>query len=220
MTVLDIGTGNAIVIQTREHSLIYDFGPGNRSGFSIGEWVIQPYLKHQQIDQVDKIIISHNDQDHSGGLYAVIDDFKAVPVLSGTPESMLQRFPELSTLNDCHTARGWRWDGVDFEFLMTEQYSTRSDNNRSCVFRINVKDQHILLTGDIEKQQEQLLLDRFRTKLKASVSFAPHHGSLSSSTVEFIQAVSPEHVIFSSGYQNHWGFPQAEVVQRYQENKA
>ncbi len=215
LTVLDIGTGNAVVVQTREHSLIYDFGPGNRSGFGIGEWVIQPFLNHQSIDQVDQIIISHNDQDHSGGLHSVIDDFYKVPVLSGTPEAVRQRFPELLSIRDCHVIKPWRWDGVRFEFLMTAQDSTQSDNNRSCVLRISVNNQHFLLTGDIEQEQERVLLNNYSEKLKASVLLAPHHGSLSSSTPEFIQAVSPEHVIFSSGFLNHWGFPKAEVLDRY-----
>ncbi len=215
LTVLDIGTGNAVVVKTREHSLIYDFGPGKRSGFSIGEWVIQPYLNHRHMDQVDQIIISHNDQDHSGGLYSVINDFQHVPVLSGTPESLRLRFPELLSIRDCHVVKPWRWDGVDFEFLMTEQDRMKSDNNRSCVLRISVNKQHILLTGDIEQEQEELLLDKDRDKLKSSVLLAPHHGSLSSSTAEFIQAVAPEHVIFSSGFLNYWGFPKAEVVRRY-----
>ncbi len=215
MTVLDVGTGNAVVVQTRQHSLIYDFGPGNRSGFSIGAWVIQPYLSHQQIDQVDKIVISHNDQDHSGGLYSVIDTFKQVPIVSGTPEAVRQRFPELLSVRDCHEMHPWRWDGVDFEFLMTEQDTAESDNNRSCVLRISVNNQHILLTGDIEQEQERQLLIKHREKLKANVLLAPHHGSLSSSTTEFIQAVLPENIIFSSGFLNHWGFPKAEILDRY-----
>lgn len=215
LTVLDIGTGNAIVVQTREHSLIYDFGPGNRSGFSVGDWVIQPFLNHQGIHQVDQIIISHNDQDHLGGLYSVIEKFDQIPLISGTPEGIRQRFSALHGVRDCHAIKPWRWDGVEFEFLMTEQDTAESDNNRSCVLRINVNNRHILLTGDIEASQEQLLLKQHEEKLKSSILLAPHHGSLSSSSAQFIRAVSPEHVIFSSGYLNHWGFPKDEIIQRY-----
>jgi competence protein ComEC len=220
LTVLDVGTGNAVVLQTREHSLIYDFGPGNRSGFSVGEWVIQPFLRYQGISQVDQIIISHNDQDHSGGLYSVVKNFKQVPVLSGTPESVRQRFPELQSIRDCHDIKPWRWDGVDFEFLMTEKDTTKSDNNRSCVLRISLNDQHILLTGDIESVQERLLLNSFGEKLKADILLVPHHGSLSSSTPEFIDSVSSRHVIFSTGYLNHWRFPKPEILRRYQKTDA
>jgi competence protein ComEC len=215
LSVLDVGTGNAAVLQTRHHSLIYDFGPGNRFGYSTGEWVIQPYLNYQGIDKVDQIIISHNDQDHVGGLYSVIEDFSHSPVISGTPESLKQRFPELPLIRDCHDIEPWYWDGVEFEFLMTEQDRTESDNNRSCVLRVSVNKRQILLTGDIEASQERLLMNRYGEKLNASILLAPHHGSLSSSTPEFIQAVSPEHIIFSSGYLNHWGFPKREVLDRY-----
>ncbi len=220
ISVLDVGTGSAVVLQTRQHSLIYDFGPGNRSGYSIGEWVVQPYLNHQGVEEVDQIIISHNDQDHSGGLYSVIEDFKRIPVLSGTPAALRQGFPELLSVRDCHVIKPWYWDGVRFEFLMTEQDQDVSDNNSSCVLRISVNNKHILLTGDIEASQERLLVSRYLEKLKANVLLAPHHGSLSSSTDEFIQAVSAEHVIFSTGYLNHWGFPKDEIVGRYRKTGA
>jgi competence protein ComEC len=216
VTVLDVGTGNAIVIETQYHSLIYDFGPGNRWGYSTGDWVVMPFLREEGIQTLDSIVISHTDQDHSGGLYAVIDRVGDTPVVSGTPDSLLQNMPELKSVQNCHQKSSWRWDGVEFEFLNTHQAANESENNRSCVLRISLKDEVILLAGDIEASQEKLLLDEYPDKLPATVLLAPHHGSTTSSSEAFIRAVAPQHVIFSSGYLNRWKFPRQQIVQRYQ----
>lgn len=220
VTVLDVGTGNAVVLQTRYHSLIYDFGPGNRLGYSAGQRVVVPYLRHRGIDKVDRIVISHSDQDHAGGLYSVIDQFKDVPLYSGTVETLKQKFPQLQSIQDCYQASDWRWDGVDFEFLTTTSIDPYIENNRSCVLRISMGSQVILLMGDIESSQEQTLVNEKAHKLKAAILLAPHHGSRSSSSPEFIDAVSAGHVIFSSGYLNRWSFPKTEIVTRYQQSSA
>ena len=215
LNVLDVGTGNAIVVKTRHHALVYDFGPGNRSGYSTAAWVVEPFLQQQGVEQVDLIIISHNDQDHAGGLYALLKTYQHLPVLSGTPNSLRRSFPELSQVTDCHDRQPWYWDGVKFEFLMTGKQDSRSENNRSCVLQVSVGDHRLLLTGDIEASQEAELLARYPQQLNSEVVLAPHHGSETSSSTEFIQAVSPGHVIFSSGYLNHWRFPRPTVVNRY-----
>ncbi len=220
LAVLDVGTGNAVIIQTRHHSLVYDFGPGNRRGYSTGAWVVAPFLQHQGIHQVDQLIISHNDQDHAGGLYAIIGAFQQRPVASGTPASLRRSFPELSGVRDCHDMPPWRWDGVQFEFLTTRQDGSSSENNRSCVLRISLAGHHLLLTGDIEAEQEAALVKQYSDRLKAEVLLAPHHGSETSSSQAFVQAVAAQHVVFSAGYLNHWKFPRQAVIERYQATAA
>jgi competence protein ComEC len=89
------------------------------------------------------------------------------------------------------------------------------DNNRGCVLRISIGNQHILLTADIEKESEQRLLKEHAGELPAALLVAPHHGSKTSSTDGFISAVSPNHAVFTVGYRNRFGHPKEEVLQRY-----
>lgn len=215
VTVLDVGMGTSIVIQTLNHSLVYDFGAGNRDGYSLGEWVVLPYLLRQGISRPDRIVISHADQDHAGGYYALEDDFKGVPIYSGTPKEFAEKFPDTPTAFDCHLSEGWIWDGVSFEFVTTRPSSSASENDRSCVLKVSLGAKSILIAGDIESRQEQALLRDRAGRLVADILVAPHHGSLSSSTSDFIAAVGARHVIFTTGFLNRWGFPRTDIVERY-----
>lgn len=215
MTVLDVGMGTSIVMQTRHHSLIYDLGPGNDKGYSLGEWVVLPYLQHQGIARPERIVISHADQDHAGGFYAIRDKLDQKTVFTGTVEGIKQKFSQLGIVRNCHQTSSWMWDGVKFEFLSTIMDKTDSENNRSCVLKISLLKQTILIAGDIEKRQELKLLAVAADKLKANILVAPHHGSLTSSSAEFISAIAAEDIIFTTGFLNRWGFPRAEVKSRY-----
>lgn len=215
MSVLDVGMGTSIVVQTRHHSLVYDFGPGNREGYSLGKWVVQPFLQYHGIRHVDRVIISHADQDHLGGFYALHQQLQFGGLISGTPVDVSKRLSSRQPIHNCHRHQPWSWDGVEFEFLSADVQQDESDNNRSCVLRINTGEQVILVAGDIEASQEHRLLRHERGKLKADVLIAPHHGSLTSSSESFVQAVQPSQVIFTVGYLNRWLFPREEVLRRY-----
>jgi len=216
LTVLDVGMGTAIVVQTRHHSLVYDFGPGNKKGYSLGEWVVQPYLQHQGLTEPDRLIISHSDQDHLGGLYAIQAEFATASVFSGTPQQVRKRLPQLGPVRDCHQQPAWVWDDIRFSFLSSTSHKKRSDNNRSCVLHIQSGQKSLLISGDIEASQEAELLNIYAETLQADILVAPHHGSLTSSSAEFIQVVNPAAVIFTTGYLNRWGFPRQKVLDRYQ----
>ncbi len=146
-------------------------------------------------------MVSHGDRDHAGGLAAV-----------------QERYPSLPGAFDC--ARGERWvrDGVQFEFLHP-QVSSRPvrladiGNNDSCVLQVTNGRHRMLLTGDIEWPAERELL---KTGISTfDVVLVPHHGSRTSSTADFVQAVSPEFAIVAAGHGNQWGFPKADVVKRW-----
>ncbi len=220
MTVLDVGMGTAIVMQTRNHSLVYDFGPGNDKGYSLGEWVVLPFMAHQKLPEPDRIIISHADQDHAGGFYRLAEQFSEVPVYSGTSAKIRDKFPALGQVRDCHQIPPWHWDGVLFEFLGRSPRATESDNNRSCVLKISAGQGSILIAGDIERRQEWRLLATAKSALAADVLVAPHHGSLTSSSALFINAVDAQQVIFTTGYANRWHFPRPAVVARYADTGA
>jgi len=215
LTVLDVGMGTSAVIETRNHSLVYDFGPGNTHGFSAAQWVLKPYLQHQGIDQPDLMIISHVDQDHSGGFNSYLDKFDTARLISGTPDEIEKRFGLSSPVRSCHLYPAWHWDGVGFEFISPPATSTlESSNNRSCVLKVTGVHSS-LLSGDIEAKQELRLLNTMSDKLKSSVLLAPHHGSTTSSTFSFLQKVAPKISVFTVGKNNRWGFPKAEVLEVY-----
>jgi len=220
VVVLDVGMGTSVIVKTKYHSLVYDFGPGNNQGFSAGSWVVKPYLQHFNILEPDLMVISHVDQDHSGGFQTFKSDFNDATLTSGTPRLLRQRFNLEKLVQPCHSKNAWRWDGVDFQFLSfpskSETMKLMEDtNNQSCVLKIEGK-HDVLLTGDIEAEREGWLVSTHPDSLKADVLVAPHHGSLTSSTVNFVDQVSPMVVIFTVGNNNRWNFPKPEIIARYE----
>lgn len=216
MTVLDVGMGTSIVVRTRNHSLVYDYGPGNNQGFSAGSWVVKPFLQYHNILPPDLMVISHVDQDHSGGFRTFQLDYDPSRLMSGTPNKLKERLNLDSAIQSCHDITAWHWDGVGFEFLPLPKTSTMTDsNNRSCVLKIQGLDS-VLLAGDIESKRENQLVESNPDRLKSDLLVVPHHGSLTSSSANFVRSVLPKAVIFTVGKNNRWGFPKPEIIDRYE----
>jgi competence protein ComEC len=214
--VLDVGMGTSLVVRTENHSLVYDFGPGKATGYNSGSGIIRPFLNAQGIGQPDLFIISHVDQDHSGGFYAFQKEANPGALVTGTPVLVRKTFGLPNLPRSCHKMNGWVWDGIAFEFFSSNQLSQRSStNDRSCVLKISGS-HRVLITGDIESNQEAALIQRYGSQLKADILLAPHHGSLTSSSVDFIDAVGPKHTVFNAGLYNRWNFPKPEIMKRYQ----
>lgn len=216
-TVLDVGQGLAAVVETAQHTLVFDTGPRFRSGFNTGEAVLVPFLRSRRLAAVDTLIVSHGDNDHAGGVAGLLHRVQVGEVLSSVPGLL----PVAA--RPCEAGQRWRWDGVEFEILHPQAGDYASglgDNNLSCVLRIDSGHRQLLLSGDIERVAEQLLISRAGGRLPAQVLVAPHHGSLTSSSPAFVAAVSPSIVVFAAGYQNRFGFPKPQVVGRYLEHGA
>ncbi len=212
-TLLDVGQGLAAVVRTRHHTLVFDTGPRFPSGFNTGEAVLAPFLRERGVVRLDRLIVSHGDNDHLGGARALAAEFPPVLVTSSVP----QRLVELGA-QACRGGERWRWDGVAFEILHpAPDYAVRgrSGNNRSCVLRVAAGGAAVLLPGDIERPAEHHLLSSRPGSLRAEVLVAPHHGSRTSSSAAFIDAVAPRYVLFPVGYRNRYGFPKDDVVARY-----
>ncbi|MFT5740971.1 MAG: competence protein ComEC [Gammaproteobacteria bacterium] len=217
MTVLDVGMGTSMLLRTRNHNLIYDLGPASRFGYSAADWAMLPALKLKGIGQADLIVISHVDQDHSGGFISLLDNYRRARLLSGTPKELQQRFKLDHRIRSCHRYPKWHWDGVSFEFLSTLPFSANSStNNRSCVLLVNGY-HRALIPGDIESLQEAVLVQQQAPRLNADVLIVPHHGSNTSSSELFLNSVSPQQAIFTLAHGNRWGFPKPEVVARYEQ---
>ena len=120
----------------------------------------------------------------------------------------------------CFDGQAWEWDGVRFEMLhpAPADYArtVRKSNDMSCVLKVTTGGKSVLLTGDIETVSEQALSKRHGARLRAEVLLAPHHGSRTSSSPEFIGAVGAGAVIFPVGYRSRFRHPNAEVLQRHE----
>ena len=210
---LDVGQGSAMVIQTRHHTLVYDSGARFSEKFDLGESVVVPYLLKQGIRRLDALIISHSDNDHSGGATAILQTYPTQQKYIGgnqTEKWQAQNFQK------CQRGHNWVWDGVYFSFLHPDSKMTSStDNDGSCVLKIDNGKHSVLLTGDIELTAEIDLLHAMKDELRADLMSVPHHGSMTSSSQAFIQAVQPQIAIASSGFRNRFNFPRPKVVERY-----
>jgi competence protein ComEC len=222
MTVLDVGQGLAVAIETHGRALLYDTGPRYSETADAGSRIVAPYLRGAGIARLDAMVVSHHDNDHSGGTGSLL---RTVPiglllssVLADSP--LLAALPKAGpTVVRCEAGQRWEWDGVVFALLHptpTEYANPRTKtNDLSCVLRVDSAHGSALLTGDIEAISEASLLDREAARLKADVLVVPHHGSRSSSTPAFIAAVAPEVAVFTPGYRNRFGHPRPEIVARY-----
>jgi competence protein ComEC len=219
VTVLDVGQGLAVVVRTREHALLYDTGPAFTEQIDAGGRIVVPYLRAAGVSRLDGMIVSHDHSDHSGGALSVL---QAMPVewlaSSLRQDHMISMAAIRSRL--CGAGERWQWDGVSFEFLYPEPADYNNpdakDNDHSCVLRIVSPYGSVLLPGDIEKQSEFRMLQS-SANLQADVLIAPHHGSRTSSTPDFVQAVAPGLTVFSVGYRNRFGHPHPAVSARYRQ---
>lgn len=210
--ILDVSQGLSVIVRTQNHTLIYDTGSGSKSGFNMGDAAINPFLITNKINKIDTIIISHGDNDHIGGLNAILKNFKINRLITSVPEK-IDIASEL-----CEAGQNWVWDDVKFEILGPQAKDKLKGNNASCVLKISSKNASLLLTGDIEEKAEKILLKNKDINLKADIMIIPHHGSKTSSSEEFIQEVSPKIAISSAGYRNSFKHPAVAIINRYKDN--
>ncbi|WP_347251501.1 DNA internalization-related competence protein ComEC/Rec2 [Legionella sp.] len=205
--VLDVGQGLAIVVSTAKHVLIYDTGMKFYQGGDMGKFAIIPYLNTLGIKKIDKLIISHPDLDHRGGLSSLEEKY---PIA----EFLVDNTAFYHRGQTCHQYPAWQWDGVTFRFLATNQKGN-SKNNNSCVLHIINSAGKVLLTGDIEKAAEKYLISTYGNQLRSDVLLVPHHGSKTSSSVAFIKHVAPRYAIISSGFDNPYHLPHQQTLRTF-----
>jgi competence protein ComEC len=220
VTAFDVGQGTALLVETEAHRMLYDTGPFYSIESDGGNRVILPYLKARGIRALDAIVISHNDNDHSGGALSIFGEVNIGWVSSSLAldSPIVQAAPGHRR---CQADQEWEWDGVRFEMLYPDpagyERKKAKPNTRSCTLKISIGDQAILLPGDLEAAQEADLVTSHLDRLPASVLLAPHHGSGTSSTLPFLQAVKPGIALFQVGYRNRYRHPKQEVFDRYGE---
>ncbi|WP_332875784.1 DNA internalization-related competence protein ComEC/Rec2 [Massilia sp. S19_KUP03_FR1] len=217
VTAFDVGQGMALLVETAGHRLLYDTGPVYSPDSNGGSRVILPYLRARGIAHLDGIVISHSDTDHVGGALALLQAVRVDWVAS----SLWPQHPVAQAARrhvHCVAGQRWHWDGIDFAMLHPQSDSYTDPgvkaNAKSCVLRVSNRTRAMLLAGDIEAPQEALLL-LGDARLAADVLLAPHHGSGTSSTAAFLQAVHPQVAVFQVGWRNRYRHPKPIVYERY-----
>lgn len=211
VTLLDVGQGLSVVVQTQHHILVFDAGPKLSDSYDMGESVVLPYLHSLDAKKIDMLVISHPDNDHIGGSGALLKQIPIVSIKSSTPSKLPSPLADF-----CLRGTHWQWDHVNFAFLYPAPDKLNLDNDSSCVLRITNGVHSILLAGDIEKVAEQYLSENEAGNLLTDILVAPHHGSKTSASNDFIQEVHPQIVLFPVGYRNRYHFPHESVVKKYQ----
>jgi competence protein ComEC len=208
--VLDVGQGLSVIVEKNRHILVYDLGPIYKSGFNTVDHVLLPFLAHHGYDEADYLVISHADTDHLGAYDKFLDSIKANQVIA--PQKILP------TATVCEPI-SFEWQGLKVDVLWPSSKNgpPRNRNDSSCVIKISSGDFSVLLAGDISKRVEKQLIKTHATKLASTVLIAPHHGSKSSSSIEFVHAVKPDYVVYSTGFLNRYKFPRDAVVQRFKQ---
>lgn len=210
-TLLDVGQGLSAVVQTHTHVLVYDTGIKFSAFSDSAQSVLLPFLAHAGITHLDAVVISHGDNDHSGGLATLLESFKP-ELLYGSNSVNANAYPKRS----CVQGQRWEWDDVEFSMLGPSKEGFEQANDNSCVLKVSTPYFAILLTGDIEQSAEQWLNMSAKEMLRSNVLLAPHHGSNTSSSLEFLTYVNPELILIPAGFQNQYNFPHPAVIARYQ----
>jgi competence protein ComEC len=207
LTLLDVGQGQAALVQTRQHALLVDTGPGFPGGGDLGDRVLAPALAHLGVRRLDRLIVSHDDLDHAGGTASLRRRIPVGRIETSAPESV-------PGSRACLMGERWHWDGIDFEILHPPPTLPYLGNESSCVLRIDGPGGSALIPGDIGGVIEARLIREHPQKLDVDLLIAGHHGSAGSTSAAFLAATTPDEVWYSAGYRNRFDFPREEVRQR------
>ena len=230
--VLDVGQGLSAVFSAYGRTMVYDVGARYSDSFDVGSAVVAPYLRSKGRYEVDVLVLSHEDNDHAGGLRGlqrlipvktIVASFEMTQAYSGSSAPLTNTSAHaLAEPKFCKAGESWHWDDISFEFLAPTAEGLRhfsKSNNRSCVLKISAPGFSVLLPGDIEADAEKSLIDRASEgrQLATDIVVMPHHGSKSSSGDAFVTATSAQFAIASAAYKGRFGHPHSEVLERYVE---
>lgn len=213
VTIIDVGQGLSVLVQTAHHVMLYDAGAHIPGGLDFGKSVVAPYLRQQGVSHIDRLEISHGDNDHSGGADAIVKNFRVKTIVTSAPK-LIAHFSSFHA-TPCFAGQTWEWDGVRFATLNPVFHAPYEDNNSSCVIKVSGEGGSVLLTGDIEAFTELSMLERYGQQLQSTVLLVPHHGSRTSSSDAFVTAVSPRYAVISVGKYNRYHLPAQSVISRY-----
>lgn len=198
VTVWDVGQGLAVLLETGSHRVLFD------TGTPAAEMSLLPNLRALGIKRLDALVLSHHDNDHDGGYADVAAQTEIGTLWAGQPEFY-------RGARYCAEGVRWQADGVVFEFL-TPPRGAGGDNDNSCVLRAVADGQAVLITGDLGRRGEQVLVEKYGADLFSQLLVLGHHGSKTATSGAFVNAVSPQIGVASSGYANPFGHPHPQAA--------
>ena len=208
LSVLDVGQGLSVLVETRTSALLFDTGQ-----MPNGERVVWPALRAAGHNHLDTLLLSHNDTDHVGSAEALLSLGSVGKMWHSLPDK-LAWLEKYQTRERCVAGRQWRRDGVTFRLLWPpEGFTSKQDNAMSCVLLVDNGQFRVLLPADLGGAEEARLIGMGLPEV--DVLIAGHHGGKGSSSAELISAIQPQYAVFSVGYRNHFGHPRPDTVQRF-----
>lgn len=207
--LVDVGQGLAVAVFTHRHVLLYDAGPAPPRGMDFGEAAVLPSLRARGVRRIDALVISHGDNDHAGGVAAVRQALPVGRVLA--PAAWAS-----PGMQACVAGQGWEWDGVRFRWLHPTPHFPYLRNDSSCVLHISARGASALLPGDIGRHVETRLAKLPPAQVRADLLVVPHHGSDTSSSLDFLAAVRARLGLLAVGRDNRFGLPKPRVLARYE----
>jgi competence protein ComEC len=222
LVAADVGQGTAVLVRTARHLLVFDTGPAVSPDNDAGQRVLLPLLRHRGETAIHRLVLSHRDTDHVGGAASLLAAWpvRALHTSLEPGHPLLQ--PGLPH-HTCAAGQRWSWDGVHFEVLHPAPGAALQGvkpNTVSCVLKVSAPQGSALLTGDIEAAQETALVQQAGVRpaaLASTLLLVPHHGSRTSSTAAFLDAVAPQAAVVQAGYRSRFGHPAPDVLARYAE---
>ncbi len=232
LVAADVGQGTAVLVRTQHHLLVYDAGPATTPEADAGSRVLLPLLRARGEQRIDLLMLSHRDTDHTGGAAALLAGLPVRELASSLEDghplianAAARQLPHRA----CTAGQRWVWDGVQFELMHPPAEALATErrgkpNTLSCVLRVQATapapgggpPPSALLTGDIEAAQEAALVQQHGAALASRLLLVPHHGSKTSSTPAFLQAVQPAQAVVQAAYRSRYGHPAPEVMARYE----
>jgi len=230
LTFIDVGQGESTLVEfPGKKKMLIDGGGFPEGTFDVGENVVSPFLWRKGIKRIDYLVLTHAHPDHLNGLKAIARNFKVDEFWEAFSPTESEDYTELKRIlpKSAVTKRIFRGEthqerNVKIEVLHPEQgelFVPSIRNDDSLVLRLSYGRTSFLLPGDIGIDSERKILEYF-SEIKSQVLKSPHHGSRSSSSEDFLERVAPRIVVISVGERNNYGFPNQEVLERYEQRGA
>ena len=238
VTMIDVGQGDSILIEFPNRKAVYLIDAGGtiqfgekepwqagKNSFDVGKDIIVPVLKAKGIRKLDKVILTHGDEDHIGGMNGILESVRVKEVVYGKNAEFEAK--ERKLLNRLYkqnvkltfVSEGTKWKEGKFAFhVLGPEGNEQKTNDRSIILYTSLGNVRWLFMGDAEKEKEQKLIKRY-PNLNAEVLKVGHHGSKTSTTNELLQTVNPKVALISVGRNNSYGHPSAEVISRLKDRK-
>jgi competence protein ComEC len=229
VTFIDVGQGDAALLRLpRGAALLVDTGGlGGTASFDIGDRIVAAVLRADGVGRLAALTLTHGDADHIGGASSVVSEFRPFDIWEGIP---VPPFEPLAALRLAAREQRLRWSNVQTDdtvlldgVRVTVKHPRRGDwerqrvrNDDSIVLEVEWRDVSVVLAGDIGRETEAAIAPTFAPS-PLRILKVPHHGSLTSSSPEFLRALAPRVAVVSVGRSNTFGHPAPAVLQRYQD---